>query len=185
MNLKEYLDLRREIIDKALDKYLKPRKNVPEVLIKAMRYSIFAGGKRIRPILCLCAGEIIGAKTRIIVPIACALELIHTYSLIHDDLPALDNDDYRRGKLSNHKVFGEDIAIGAGDCLLTYAFEIISTGYSNLKIKPVVVLKLIKEVSSAAGLTGMIAGQIADLEFTRKKADKKNWNISMFIKPRR
>ncbi|MBI4846596.1 MAG: polyprenyl synthetase family protein, partial [Candidatus Omnitrophica bacterium] len=112
MQLKTYLESNRKAVDKALDKVLTVKDEVPKVLLDSIRYSVFAGGKRIRPILCLCAGEVVGAQRQAVMPVACAIELIHTYSLIHDDLPALDNDDFRRGKPSNHKVFGEDIAIG-------------------------------------------------------------------------
>ncbi len=109
-------------------RYLPSEDNIPKEIFKAVRYSIFAGGKRIRPILCLAAVEAVGGDMAPAMPVACALELIHTYSLIHDDLPAMDNDDFRRGKPTSHKVFGEDMAILAGDALLTEAFVLLSTG---------------------------------------------------------
>jgi len=125
MNLKAYLRSRRKEIDRALDYYL-PKTNVkPTTLHKAMRYSLFAGGKRLRPILCLAAAEACRGRVSNALPLACALECIHTYSLVHDDLPSMDNDDYRRGRPTCHKVFGDGIAVLAGDALLTIAFEIV------------------------------------------------------------
>src|SRR6476661_3424762 len=124
MNLKSYLKSRQAKIDRALDRYL-PKENVkPATIHRAMRYSLFAGGKRLRPILCLAAAEACGGLTKSALPLACALECVHTYSLIHDDLPSMDNDDFRRGRATCHKVFGDGIAILAGDALLTIAFEI-------------------------------------------------------------
>src|SRR5258706_5088546 len=126
MNLKAYLRSRRKEIDRALDYYL-PKTNVkPATLHKAMRYSLFAGGKRLRPILCLAAAEACRGKVSNALPLACALECIHTYSLVHDDLPSMDNDDYRRGRPTCHRVFGAGIAVLAGDALLTIALEIAS-----------------------------------------------------------
>lgn len=133
----------------------------PETIHKAMRYSMFAGGKRLRPVLAVAAAEAVGGSMNDILDVACALEMIHTYSLIHDDLPAMDNDDYRRGKLTNHKVFGEGIAVLAGDALLTYAFEIIS---SAKVASPDRLLAVIKEISHAVGTLGMIGGQVVDIE---------------------
>src|SRR4029078_6918907 len=124
VNLKTYLVTRQKLIDRALDRYLPKANTKPTTLHRAMRYSLFAGGKLLRPILCLAAAEACRGKISDAVPLACALECIHTYSLIHDDLPAMDDDDYRRGKPTNHKVFGEGMAILAGDALLTQAFEI-------------------------------------------------------------
>src|SRR5215468_4042939 len=121
INLREY----QQQVDAELDRLVPPETAPPETIHRAMRYSLFAGGKRIRPILCIEAATAVSETANGVVPAACALELIHTYSLIHDDLPALDNDDYRRGKPTNHKVFGEATAILAGDALLNYAFEII------------------------------------------------------------
>src|SRR6201987_5968595 len=126
MNLKAYLRARQREIDRALDGYLPKASTRPTTLHKAIRYSLFAGGKRLRPILCLAAAEACRGKIRNALPIACALECIHTYSLVHDDLPSMDNDDYRRGRHTCHKVFGEGIAVLAGDALLTIAFEIVS-----------------------------------------------------------
>ena len=134
---------------------------LPESIHKAMRYSLFAGGKRIRPLLSMAAAEAVSDSPVGIESCACTLELIHTYSLIHDDLPALDNDDYRRGKLTNHKVFGEAMAILAGDSLLTWAFQVLA----ELEAPPDRKVKLIAELAAAAGTVGgMIGGQVADLE---------------------
>lgn len=140
------------------------------VLEKSMSYSLMGGGKRIRPVLALASADAVGGDPEEILPAAVSLELIHTYSLIHDDLPAMDNDDYRRGRLSNHKVFGEAMAILAGDALLTYAFEILAE--SNL-CRPERQLRVIREVAEAAGKLGMVWGQVADLAGERKKLSLK------------
>src|SRR5205809_6227764 len=123
-DLQVYLADRTEAVNRALDRFLPRATTRPATIHKAMRYSLFAGGKRLRPALCIAAAEACGGSMENALPYACAVECIHTYSLIHDDLPAMDDDDYRRGKLTNHKVFGEGIAILAGDALLTQAFEI-------------------------------------------------------------
>lgn len=178
MEITTYLDDMRKMVERALDEYLQPKADVPKILNEAMRYSVFAGGKRLRPILCVASGEVVGGETEIILPVACAIELIHTYSLIHDDLPAIDNDDYRRGKPSNHKIFGEDIAIVAGDGLQTYAFEVISSCYSDGKVRAEVALRLVQEVSTAAGITGMVAGQVVDIKSMGKEPDN---NVLQYI----
>src|SRR6266536_3261971 len=169
MNLKAYLRSRRKEIDRALDNYL-PKTNVkPATLHKAMRYSLFAGGKRLRPILCLAAAEACRGKISNALPLACALECIHTYSLVHDDLPSMDNDDFRRGRPTCHKVFGDGIAVLAGDALLTVAFEIVS------KAKPTPrydISTLLGEIAVAAGSQKLIAGQVADLEAEGKKVKR-------------
>jgi geranylgeranyl diphosphate synthase, type II len=160
-DLPAYLEAQAAAINRALDNFL-PRENTKPVTIhKAMRYSLFAGGKRLRPVLCLAAAEACGGSAPEAMPLACAMECIHTYSLIHDDLPAMDDDDYRRGKLTNHKVFGEGIAILAGDALLTAAFEIAASckswpRYSHQQI--------VHEIAHAGGSLQLIAGQVADLE---------------------
>ncbi|MBI4661599.1 MAG: polyprenyl synthetase family protein [Verrucomicrobia bacterium] len=159
--LQAYLDDRTAAINHALDHFLPPARTKPATIHQAMRYSLFAGGKRIRPALCLAAAEACGGSQDTAMPLACAIECIHTYSLIHDDLPAMDDDDYRRGKLTNHKVFGEGIAILAGDALLTEAFDIAaqsqgSPGYSQQT--------MLRELTKAAGSSQLIAGQVADLE---------------------
>ena len=161
MNLREYLARQQQIVDAELDRLVPPESTPPETIHRAMRYSLFAGGKRIRPILCIEAARAISDAADGVAACACALELIHTYSLIHDDLPALDNDDYRRGKLTNHKVFGDAMAILAGDSLLTLAFQVLA----QLPIPGERRAGLIAELSTASGTVGgMIGGQVADLE---------------------
>src|SRR5688572_29207968 len=165
-DLKLYLETRSEAVNRALDRFL-PKEDVkPPTIHKAMRYSLFAGGKRMRPALCLAAAEACGGSQKNAMPLACAVECIHTYSLIHDDLPAMDNDDYRRGKLTNHKVFGEGIAILAGDGLLTQAFEIAAKSKSWPRYSH---QQIILELTHAAGSLQLIAGQVADLEGEKKK----------------
>src|SRR6478672_12513691 len=166
MNLKSYLQSRQKLIDRALDGYL-PKKNVrPPTIHKAMRYSLFAGGKRLRPILTLAAAEVCGGKVENALPLACAMECIHTYSLVHDDLPSMDDDDFRRGRATCHKVFGDGIAVLAGDALLTIAFEIVSRTKPPHRYDP---FTLLREVAVAAGSRKLIAGQVADLEAEGKK----------------
>jgi len=164
MDLKQYLRAKAGEVDKALSALLPERWVYPEIIHEAMRYSLFAGGKRLRPILCLASAEALGKDSNHLLPVACSLEMIHTYSLIHDDLPAMDDDDYRRGKLTNHKVFGEGIAILAGDALLTRAFELLAEVgcQAESSMKPVA-LQVICEVARAAGSLGMIGGQVVDL----------------------
>jgi geranylgeranyl diphosphate synthase type II len=169
MNLKAYVTSRQKRIDRALDHYL-PRDNVkPATIHKAMRYSLFAGGKRLRPILCLAGAEACGGKIANALPLACALECIHTYSLVHDDLPSMDNDDFRRGRLTCHKVFGDGIAVLAGDALLTLAFEIVSGAKPTNRYDTSV---LLREIAVAAGSEKLIAGQVADLEAEGKTATR-------------
>ena len=161
MNLEAYLRSRQKQIDCALDRYLPKTKVKPPTLHKAMRYSLFAGGKRLRPILCLAAAEACRGKISNALPLACALECIHTYSLVHDDLPSMDNDDYRRGRPTCHKVFGDGIAVLAGDALLTIAFEIVSMAKPARRYD---MPTLLREIAVAAGSQRLIAGQVADLE---------------------
>jgi geranylgeranyl diphosphate synthase type II len=161
MNLKAYLRSRQKEIDRALDRYLPKANTKPATLHRAMRYSLFAPGKRLRPILCLAAAEACGGKTSDALPLACALECIHTYSLVHDDLPSMDNDDFRRGRPTCHKVFGEGVAILAGDALLTVAFEIASRAKPTPRYD---MAALLREIAVAAGSQRLIAGQVADLE---------------------
>ena len=161
MNLRDYLAERQKRVDAELDRLVPPETAPPETIHRAMRYSLFAGGKRIRPILCLEAACTVSAGEGGAFTAACALEFIHTYSLIHDDLPALDNDDYRRGKLTCHKVFGEAMAILAGDALLTLAFEVLA----GMELPAERRARAAAELATAAGTVGgMIAGQVADLE---------------------
>lgn len=158
-DLDSYLQARKAIVEKALDQSL--RFGEPPQIYEAMRYSLLAGGKRLRPILCLATCELVGGSIEMAMPTACALEMIHTMSLIHDDLPAMDNDDYRRGQLTNHKKFGEDMAILAGDGLLAYAFEYIA-GYTQ-GVEPAAVLKVVSKLGHAVGATGLVGGQVVDL----------------------
>jgi len=161
VNLKRYLVARQREVDRALNRFLPKESVAPATIHKAMRYSLFAGGKRLRPILCLAAAEACGGKISAALPQACAVECIHTYSLIHDDLPSMDNDDLRRGRPTCHKVFGDGIAILAGDALLTIAFEIATNA------KPVSrydLRDIFREITEAAGSRKLIAGQVADLE---------------------
>ena len=172
ISLDDYLKARKKIVDKALDRYLPEEDNFPPVIFKSVRYSIFAGGKRIRPILCMASAEAVGGDVETVLPVACALELIHTYSLIHDDLPVMDDDDYRRGKLTNHKVFGEDIAVLAGDALLTEAFHLMSKREFVGNIPPDRLLTVINDISKAAGFLGMVGGQVVDIESEGKEIDE-------------
>ncbi|MHB8058316.1 MAG: polyprenyl synthetase family protein [Desulfuromonadaceae bacterium] len=164
MDLKVYMKEQCARVDAALDRFL-PRETVlPHTLHKAMRYSVFAGGKRVRPILLLAACQAVGGDTKRAVPAACAMEMIHTYSLIHDDLPAMDDDDFRRGNPTSHKVFGEAIAILAGDALLTEAFRLISDPTFTGGCEPSGLLAVIHEIAACAGSHGMVGGQVIDME---------------------
>jgi geranylgeranyl diphosphate synthase type II len=169
VNLKKYLIARQKLIDRALDNYLPKANTKPITLHKAMRYSLFAGGKRLRPILCLAAAEACRGKLNDALPLACALECIHTYSLVHDDLPSMDNDDFRRGRPTCHKIFGEGIAVLAGDALLTLAFEIVSNAKPSRRYD---IATLLREVAVAAGSQKLIAGQVADLEAEGKQVKR-------------
>jgi geranylgeranyl diphosphate synthase type II len=161
MELTSYLGARQKEVDRALDRFL-PRASVsPATIHKAMRYSLFAGGKRLRPVLCLAAADACGGRASAALPLACAIECIHTYSLIHDDLPSMDNDDLRRGRATCHKVFGDGIAILAGDALLTIAFEIAAQAKETRRYD---LRQIFQEISTAAGSQKLIAGQVADLE---------------------
>jgi geranylgeranyl diphosphate synthase type II len=165
-DLERFLATRTTAVNRALDEFLPPATARPTTIHRAMRYSLFAGGKRMRPALCLAAAAACAGRESDAMPLACAVECIHTYSLIHDDLPAMDNDDYRRGKLTNHKVFGEGIAVLAGDALLTQAFEIAAQcrGWPRYPHQAI-----IQEIAVAAGSLQLIAGQVADLEGEGKK----------------
>jgi geranylgeranyl diphosphate synthase type II len=158
-DLANYLREYKTIVEEALDQSLPVA--YPEKIYESMRYSLLAGGKRLRPILCIATCEMMGGTKEAALPTACALEMIHTMSLIHDDLPAMDNDDFRRGRATNHKVYGEDIAILAGDGLLTYAFEYIAAKTENVPDPQI--LKVIVEVAKAVGAEGLVGGQVVDL----------------------
>ena len=161
MELKEYVRTRRAAVDRALEGLLPAAIVRPVTIHKAMRYSLFAGGKRLRPILCLAAAETCGGKTTTALPLACALECIHTYSLVHDDLPSMDNDDFRRGRPTCHKAFGEGIAVLAGDALLTVAFEIACKAEPTRRYP---LRAIFHELATGAGSRKLIGGQVADLE---------------------
>jgi len=166
----QYFDQRKSLIDAALEQHLKTRvPQIPPVLHQAMCYSVLDAGKRFRPILSLAVGELFGAKRAPMLSFACAIELIHCYSLIHDDLPSLDNDDFRRGKPSCHKRFGEAIALLAGDALLTEAFFIVSAPNVARVLGGALIAKLIREISEAAGVRGMISGQSKEFELEKCK----------------
>ena len=166
MKLPAFFEEDHGLVDAELERLLPAENERPSVIHQAMRYSVFAGGKRVRPILCIEAFRIFSSETAAVLPVACALEFIHTYSLIHDDLPALDNDDLRRGRPTCHKKFGEAMAILAGDGLLTLAFEALA----NAPAPPAQRVALIQEIASAAGTRdGMVGGQVADLEAERKQ----------------
>ena len=169
VNIKTYLVSRQKLIERALDRYLPKANTKPATLHRAMRYSLFAGGKRLRPILCLAAAEACGGKIGNALPLACALECIHTYSLVHDDLPSMDDDDFRRGRPTCHKIFGDGIAILAGDALLTIAFEIVSNAKPTSRYDTSI---LLCEIAVAAGSQKLIAGQVADLEAEGKNVKR-------------
>ena len=159
----DVLHQKADLINAYLDSKVSQKDNLQGIVYEAMRYSLLAGGKRIRPVLALAAGQVLGEQEARILPFACAIEMIHTYSLIHDDLPAMDDDDYRRGRYSCHKKFGEATAILAGDALLTMAFEIAAEGALALE-DPKRGLRAIRHIALSAGTEGMIGGQIVDLD---------------------
>ena len=159
-DLNSYLKEQKKLVENALDQSLVI--GIPEKIYESMRYSLLAGGKRLRPILCLATCRLMGGDTAMAMPTACALEMIHTMSLIHDDLPAMDNDDYRRGKLTNHKVYGDDVAILAGDGLLAYAFEYVAT--QTKKVSPERIIQVVARLGNTVGAEGLVGGQVLDLE---------------------
>ncbi len=161
-DLKLYLSQQRERIEAALDRFLPAAETVPETLHQSIRYSALAPGKRLRPILTLAAAEALGVASDAVMPTACALECIHVFSLIHDDLPCMDNDDFRRGRLTNHKVYGDAIALLAGDALLALAFQWIAENAATVPADRV--LPTLKLVAEASGAGGMVGGQVADME---------------------
>jgi geranylgeranyl diphosphate synthase, type II len=168
MTLPDFFEGDRALIEKALEEILPPDDTRPSSIHRAMRYSVSAGGKRLRPILCIESARMFAHDVSGAVQVGCAVEFIHTYSLIHDDLPALDNDDLRRGKPTCHKVFGEAMAILAGDALLTLAFATLA----NAPVEPARRVRIIAEIGAGAGtVNGMVGGQVADIEAERKPAD--------------
>ena len=159
-DLGNYLKQKKLLVEEALDSSIAIAR--PEKIYEAMRYSLLAGGKRLRPILCLATCDLMGGTESMAMPTACALEMIHTMSLIHDDLPAMDNDDFRRGKPTNHKVYGDDIAILAGDGLLAYAFEFVATQTKN--VAPENIIQVVAALGRTVGAGGLVGGQVLDLE---------------------
>lgn len=175
MNLKEEIEAKKQYIDNELDNILPSESAYPGILFKSMRYSVFAGGKRLRPILILAACEMFGGNDKKAAPFACAMEMIHTYSLIHDDLPAIDNDNFRRGRLTNHKAFGENIAILAGDALLSYAFEVMANAVA--KNTDEASAKALQSIAFGAGINGMVSGQVVDVISEGKKLEKREMDF--------
>jgi geranylgeranyl diphosphate synthase type II len=175
VDLEAYLAVRRRAVDRALERVLPPSSAYPSTIHEAMRYSVFAGGKRLRPMLVIAGAEAVGGEMFSVMPTACAFELVHTYSLIHDDLPAMDDDDYRRGRLTNHKVFGEAMAILAGDALLTLAFRLVAMnfteGFGSGAFDPSRLRDVLLEITDAAGSVGMIGGQVVDIQSEGKSVD--------------
>lgn len=168
MDFLQELEAKIVEVNKSLHKYLEEKDNPQATIYQAMNYSLHAGGKRIRPVITLACAELLGQETDKVMPFACALEMIHTYSLIHDDLPCMDNDDLRRGKPTNHKVYGEAMAILAGDGLLNFAFE---TVLKQSQVSPNMTLAALAIIAESAGVEGMIGGQVIDLESEGKTID--------------
>lgn len=162
--LHSYFETRRKLVEKALDHYMDKTTSDPEIIHESMRYSVFAGGKRLRPVLVLMGVEICGKKPEIALPTAVAMELIHTYSLVHDDLPAMDDDDLRRGRPTNHKVYGEAVAVLAGDALVTKAFELVARNAKIRGVRPQFVPAVLELIAHGAGTFGMIGGQVMDIQ---------------------
>lgn len=168
VDLKTYLAEKGRRVDEALHRIFPEPEGPAGDLIRAMTYSLFAGGKRLRPILCIAGAEACGGEGESVLPVACALELIHTYSLIHDDLPVMDNDDMRRGRPTSHRVFGEAVALLAGDGLLTEAFRLMAEGGRSAGLEPQKLLTVVELIGAAAGYHGMVGGQVVDIQFEGK-----------------
>lgn len=171
MDLQQYLNEKKSLVDRALDRFLPPEDAEPTIIHKAMRYSAMDGGKRIRPVLTIATAEALNDNTDNVMPVACAIEMIHAFSLIHDDLPCMDDDDLRRGKPTSHKVFGEAVALLAGDALFAFAFETISRTPKTVSAD--VVARVIALIASASGTSGMVGGQILDLMAEGKETNIK------------
>ncbi|MDY6848713.1 MAG: polyprenyl synthetase family protein [Geoalkalibacter sp.] len=171
MDLKAYLKQKAALVDEAIERFLPAPDTMPTKLHQAMRYSVMAGGKRVRPVLVLSACAAVGGDEKNALPAACAMEMIHTYSLIHDDLPAMDDDDFRRGRPTNHKVYGEATAILAGDALLTEAFNLLSDSRINSNVPSEVLLRVCNTIARCAGSMGMVGGQVVDMESEGKQID--------------
>ncbi len=171
-DLKAYLAEKRCCVDEALERFFPASTGLEKTVVEAARYSLFAGGKRLRPILCLAAADVAGGSPEAAMPAACALEMVHTYSLIHDDLPAMDNDDFRRGRPTNHRVYGEAVAILAGDLLLTEAFGLLASSHGQDDAVPAErKLQAVAILARASGAQGMIGGQVIDLESETRDVD--------------
>jgi geranylgeranyl diphosphate synthase type II len=171
VDLKVYLGEQKALVDQALGTYLPVSHGPAAELVQAMRYSLFAGGKRLRPVLCIAAARAVGGEASHVLPVACALEMIHTYSLIHDDLPAMDDDDLRRGEPTSHKMFGEGMAILAGDALLTHAFSLMASPELMEQVGPGRALQVIGLIAGAAGHQGMVGGQAMDIQSEGKQVE--------------
>jgi geranylgeranyl diphosphate synthase type II len=171
MNIKDYLEQKRLEVDRFLDALTPSPATPPITLHESMRYSLLGGGKRVRPILAIAAAEALGTSSPGLMAVACSLELIHTYSLIHDDLPSMDNDDFRRGKPTNHKVYGEAIAILAGDALLTMAFDVITRPELMKGCEPVRQVRILQELAFGSGNMGMVGGQVFDIQAEHQDID--------------
>lgn len=171
LDIETYLEEKRQTVDRYLEAHLPPVGTSPTVLHEAIRYSLLGDGKRLRPILTIAAAESIGSPPFAVLPVACAFEFIHTYSLIHDDLPAMDNDDFRRGKPTNHKVYGDGVAILAGDGLHTMAFEWCSRADLVNDIEPYVQIRIIRELALGAGNHGMVGGQVMDVQAENQRVE--------------
>ena len=171
MNIQVYLDQQRQRVDQFLERSVPPPSAHPQRLYESMRYSLLGGGKRIRPILTIAAAQALGYDRDAMLPIAASLEFVHTYSLIHDDLPAMDDDDYRRGRLTNHKVFGDGMAILAGDALLTMAFELCSQGEGTEGFSATQQLDIVRELALGSGHQGMVGGQVMDIQAENQEID--------------
>lgn len=180
MNVLNYLKQQAQLVDEALDRYTTPGPTAdgrgwltgtPPRLLEAMRYSLLGGGKRLRPVLVTASASLFGLAPERVMPTACGLEMIHTYSLIHDDLPCMDDDDLRRGRPTSHKVYGEAMATLAGDALLTLAFELMARQAEEEGIGPARAVRVVAEVAAGAGMAGMVGGQVEDLEWEGRAAD--------------
>ena len=178
MELKAYLNEKRAIVEEALGGIFPGPEGPAADIVSAMAYSLFAGGKRLRPILCIAGAEAAGGEAKDVLPVACGIELIHTYSLIHDDLPVMDDDDMRRGKPTSHKVFGEAVALLAGDGLLTKAFHVMAGADFEHRVRPDALLTVIGLIAQAAGYEGMVGGQVVDIQSEGQEVDS---SIVQFI----
>ena len=171
MDIRQYLEDKRDVVDRFLEAHLPDPRTPPATLHEAIRYSLLAGGKRVRPILTIATAEAIGPCPASLLPVACAFEFIHTYSLIHDDLPSMDNDDFRRGRPTNHKVYGDAIAILAGDGLQAMAFEWCSRADLVTDLDPRCQVRIIAELALGAGNAGMVGGQVLDIQAENRQVD--------------